>query len=77
MPNQLRSLAFDPNGQFLAYSTSEGPIEFFDATTGKYLKTLESDKLYEGMNITGARGLTEAQIVTFKALGAFEKEILR
>ncbi len=74
MPNQLRSLAFNPKGQFLAYSTSEGPIEFFDATTGKYLKTLESDRLYEGMNITGSRGLTEAQIATLKALGAFEKE---
>lgn len=36
------------------------------------LKTLRADRPYEGMNITGVTGITEAQIATLKALGALE-----
>ncbi|MFN6517650.1 MAG: hypothetical protein RMY29_024635 [Nostoc sp. CreGUA01] len=42
----------------------------------KYMKTavkaLRSPKPYEGMNITGVTGLTAAQVMTLKALGAVE-----
>jgi hypothetical protein len=31
-----------------------------------------SDRPYEGMNITGVKGLTAAEIATLKALGAVE-----
>jgi hypothetical protein len=34
----------------------------------------ESDRPYEGMNITGVKGLTEAEKATLKALGAVEDE---
>jgi hypothetical protein len=40
--------------------------------TGECLKTLRSDRPYERMNITGVKGLTEAQKATLKALGAVE-----
>jgi hypothetical protein len=36
------------------------------------LKTLRSDRPYEGMNITGVTGITDAQKATLKALGAIE-----
>jgi WD40 repeat protein len=47
-------------------------IKLWDITTGECLKTLRSSRLYEGMNITGATGLTGLQRITLKALGAVE-----
>jgi hypothetical protein len=41
-----------------------------DVATGRCLRTLTVDRLYEGMNIQGAKGLTTAQAATLKALGA-------
>jgi hypothetical protein len=38
--------------------------------TGQCLNILRAARIYEGMNITGAIGLTQAQQVTLKALGA-------
>jgi hypothetical protein len=35
------------------------------------------DRPYEGMNITGAKGLSEGAIATLKALGAVENEEVR
>jgi hypothetical protein len=40
--------------------------------TGECLRTLRSARPYERMNITGATGLTAAQVATLKALGAVE-----
>ncbi|HEY9622248.1 MAG TPA: hypothetical protein V6C78_17960 [Crinalium sp.] len=40
--------------------------------TGRCINTLTVDRLYEGMNIQGATGLTMAQKTTLKALGAVE-----
>ncbi|WP_255327331.1 hypothetical protein [Synechocystis sp. PCC 7509] len=38
--------------------------------TGHCLSTVTVDRLYEGMNIQGASGLTVAQKATLKTLGA-------
>jgi hypothetical protein len=35
---------------------------------------MSSDRPYKGMNITGVKGLTAAEIATLKALGAVENE---
>jgi hypothetical protein len=35
------------------------------------------DHPYEGMNITGVKGLTAAEIATLKAIGAVEHEEFR
>jgi len=42
----------------------------WDVATGGFNRTLMGDRLYEGMNIQGATGLTIAQKVTLRALGA-------
>ncbi len=44
----------------------------WDVGAGECLKILRVDRLYEGMNITGAIGLTPSQRTTLKALGAVE-----
>jgi hypothetical protein len=40
------------------------------------LKTFKVDCSYEGMNITGIIGITEAQKITLKALGAIGNTVL-
>jgi WD40 repeat protein len=56
----------------LASGGMDETIRLWDAETGECLKVLRSDRPYEGMNITGATGLTGAQKATLKALGAIE-----
>jgi WD40 repeat protein len=70
--NGVRSVAFSPDGQTLASGSEDETIKLWDVKTGECLKTLIIPKLYEGMNITGVMGLTEAQKATLKALGAVE-----
>ncbi|GBG21162.1 WD-40 repeat-containing protein [Nostoc commune NIES-4072] len=66
------SVAFSPNGQTLASGSQDETIRLWDVLTGECLKTLRSPRPYEGMNITGVTGLTAAQLMTLKALGAVE-----
>jgi hypothetical protein len=47
-------------------------INLWEMETGDRVKTMRSPRLYEGMNITGVTGLTDAQKSTLKALGAVE-----
>jgi hypothetical protein len=46
----------------------------WDLRTGEYLQTLRRDRPYERLNITGIRGLTDAQKATLRALGAIEDD---
>jgi WD40 repeat protein len=66
------SVAFSTDGQILASGSQDETIRLWDANTGKSLKILRAQRPYEGMNIAGVTGLTEAAIATLKALGATE-----
>jgi WD40 repeat protein/transcriptional regulator with XRE-family HTH domain len=66
----VTSVSFSSNGQFLLSGSDDRTIKLWDIATGRCIKTLMSDRLYEGMNIQGAKGLTNAQKATLKALGA-------
>jgi WD40 repeat protein len=68
----VRSVTFSPDGQTLASGSTDETIKVWDVNTGKCLRTLRPDRPYEGMNITGVTGITEAQKVSLKALGAVE-----
>ncbi|MEH1903648.1 MAG: NB-ARC domain-containing protein [Nostoc sp.] len=70
--NWVKSVAFSPDGQTLICGSQDETIKLWDVLTGDCLKTLRSPRPYEGMNITGVTGLTAAQLVTLKALGAVE-----
>jgi WD40 repeat protein len=56
----------------LVSGSQDETIKLWNPTTGECLKTLRVDRLYEGMNIQGATGLTAAQKATLKTLGAIE-----
>lgn len=66
------SIAFAPHGKTLVSGSQDETIKLWNIETGECLKTLRSDRPYERMNITGIKGLTEAEKATLKTLGAVE-----
>jgi hypothetical protein len=44
----------------------------WDLESTEHLRTLRRDRPYERLNITGIKGLTEAQKAVLQALGAIE-----
>lgn len=50
----------------------DGTVKFWDVESGECLRTLRVPRPYEGMNITGVKGLTEGNKEVLKALGAVE-----
>lgn len=66
------SVAFSQDGRMLASGSEDESLRLWQVETGECLQLLREDRPYEGMNITGIVGLTTAQKVTLKALGAVE-----
>jgi predicted NACHT family NTPase len=74
--DRIRSVTISPDGTTIASGSFDGTIKLWDVKTGECLKTLRDKLPYEGMNITGVTGLTEAEKATLKALGAVEDRAL-
>lgn len=66
------SAIFNPDGNVLAVSGQNEFIIICDVETGETLRSLRTPKLYEGMNISGARGLSLAQEEALVTLGAIK-----
>ena len=71
----VQSLRISSNKQTLASCGEDGTIKVWDVHSAELLRTLRRDRPYERLNITGTRGLTEAQRATLQALGAIEEVI--
>jgi WD40 repeat protein len=68
--NLVWSVAFSFNGQILASGSQDETMKLWDVKTGNCIQSLRADRPYEQMNITGVRGLTNAQLASLKTLGA-------
>ena len=66
----LTSLIASPDGETIASSSADGTIRLWNLETGTCRAILEPPRLYTGMNISGATGITPAQRATLMALGA-------
>jgi WD40 repeat protein len=66
------SVSFSPDGAIVASGSADETVRLWNIETGQCLRILKSDRPYEGMNITGVTGISEAQKATLQALGAIE-----
>lgn len=69
---RIWSVAFSRQGKTLASGSQDKTIKLWDVDTGECRRTLKAADPYQGMNITGVTGLTEAQKTTLISLGAVE-----
>ncbi|MEZ4705572.1 MAG: BTAD domain-containing putative transcriptional regulator [Caldilineaceae bacterium] len=61
------------DGQVVVTGGMDGIVKLWDVETGRPLGSLQPRGPYEGMNITGVTGISEAQRASLKALGAVEE----
>jgi predicted NACHT family NTPase len=69
--DRVRAVAFSSDGQMLASCSRDESIRLWCLATFECVKTLK-DRFYESMNITDTEGLTEAEKIILKTLGAVE-----
>jgi WD40 repeat protein len=69
----VRGMGFDEAGRTLASGSLDGTVKLWDTKSFSLLRTLRPDRRYEGMDITGLKGVTEAQRRVLAALGAVER----
>jgi WD40 repeat protein len=68
----VQALKVSPDGSTLASCGDDGAITLWNLHSGEHLQTLRRDRPYERLDITGIRGVTEAQKASLRALGAVE-----
>jgi WD40 repeat protein len=70
---ELWAIVITPDEATLISGGQDGTLKLWEIETGKCIKTLTAKRCYEGMDITGATGLSEAQKQNLKFLGAIER----
>lgn len=73
LPGQVgygSTILFSPDSRILTSGGEDGTCTLWDVSMGDCMRALQVPRPYEGMNITGVKGLTEATIATLKVLGA-------
>ncbi|MDX2097000.1 MAG: NB-ARC domain-containing protein [Leptolyngbyaceae cyanobacterium bins.59] len=66
----VRSLVYSPDGKTLASCSQDETIRLWDGETGHCLTVFRIPRPYEGLNLTGTTGLTDAQERSLRTLGA-------
>jgi len=69
----VQSLRASPDGRLLASCGDDGAIRIWQIESGEHVETLRRDRPYERLDISGIKGLTEAQKLALKMMGALEQ----
>ncbi len=69
----VQSLRASPDGRFLASCGDDGAIQIWEMENGDHVTILRRDRPYERLDITGIKGLTDAEKLTLKRMGAVEQ----
>ena len=64
------SVVCSPDGEIIATASEDETIKLWNSQTGECTKTLKTTGPYKNMNIAGVTGLSEAQKIVLKRLGA-------
>lgn len=72
--NQVWSVAFTSDGKRLASCGNDQTIRVWEIDKATSLAAIYTDRPYEGLNISGASGLTQPQIRALSELGAISLE---
>ncbi|MBW4537671.1 MAG: NACHT domain-containing protein [Myxacorys chilensis ATA2-1-KO14] len=70
--DRVWSVACSSDGGLVASGSEDETIRLWDRQTGECLQVLHKPRPYDGMIISGVDGITEAQKVTLKVLGAVD-----
>jgi WD40 repeat protein len=70
--SRVTAVALSPSGNMLVSTDFDEHIVVWNVKAKTVLRTLRIDRPYERMNITDITGLTDAQKLSLKILGAFE-----
>ncbi len=68
----IQSLRASPDGRLLASCGDDGAVRIWQMENGDHVATLRRDRPYERLDISGVKGLTDAQRLTLKMMGAVE-----
>ncbi|BAT52195.1 putative Transcriptional Regulator, Fis family [Nostoc sp. NIES-3756] len=69
----IRTVAFSRDGKLLASGSEDEMVQLWDMQNRSRLRSLKSPRLYEDMDITDIKGVTDAEKASLKMLGAVEK----
>ena len=72
--NWVWAIALSADDRTLLSGSQDETIQSWDLATGQCLQRLQAPRPYEGMNITNAIGLTDAQKASILSLGAIASE---
>ncbi|WP_434685795.1 NB-ARC domain-containing protein [Pseudanabaena minima] len=69
----IYSVSFSADSNLIASSSRDETVKLWNVQTGECIRTYREPRPYEGLDITGATGLTSAQKAKLIALGAIER----
>ncbi len=70
---RVPSIAFSPDGRLLAGGSYREAVRIWDVETGAIVQEVRTPRPYDGLDITGVTGLTDAEVRMLKQLGAVER----